>query len=491
VATESPDAFVVELKHWRDVRSLSQKALAERMSYNASYVSKVEGGKTRPSIQFVEAADECLQAAGALLRVYKDTLTDGGGGERERPPVVPVWDEPPAELVVEHDDATLYYDGAFYRPTQRRRIRNAGTAPVTRYLIRISVDRFPGNPERSNQLYREDPLTWDELQLTATVNGEPMRWEVLHDRDAVKEVWLQFENDHGRFPLYPGDSAELHYSYSVADHKWGDWFQRAVRLPTDRLSVSLVFPADLGPNVWGMQTTMTADAIPFQTPISRSQDGDNLVFTWSTEHPPMNGRYRLEWRFKNRPNPTPGDDRSPSATMAALGIVQEGDPILSQPTRTFDLPDEAEDARRVIAQLVSTAERGAEVHNFGKGMGLAAPQFVIDRAAAIVRPPGSDEIVTLINPRLIDESKETDEKYEGCLSFFDVRGMVPRPLSIHVEHQEIDGTTCITAFDKGMARLIAHELDHLNGLIYKERMRKGVEPISVVEYRGTGSSWRY
>ncbi|WP_234445290.1 hypothetical protein [Streptomyces rimosus] len=62
-------------------------------------------------------------------------------------------------LVVEHDAARLHYDGSKYRLTMRRRLRNTGDEPVTRYLIRISVDRYPGDPERSNAHYRAHPLT--------------------------------------------------------------------------------------------------------------------------------------------------------------------------------------------------------------------------------------------------------------------------------------------------------------------------------------------
>ncbi|MFD8085212.1 hypothetical protein ACFV4F_26335 [Kitasatospora sp. NPDC059722] len=42
-----------------------------------------------------------------------------------------------------------------------------------------------------------------------------MRWQAKHDRDAFKEVWLLFDNEHGRFPLYPGDATWIEYAYSV------------------------------------------------------------------------------------------------------------------------------------------------------------------------------------------------------------------------------------------------------------------------------------
>lgn len=295
----------------------------------------------------------------------------------------------------------------------------------------------------------------------------------------------------GRFPLYPGESTDIEYAYTVADTKWGHWFQRAVRLPTDRLSVQLRFPCELDPVVWGMETTMTAEAFPFRTAIDHDrQDGDD-VYSWSTESPPLHGRYRLEWRFRARDSADNTSEHTASEVMTALGIVQEGEPILDQLARLFDLPDEADDARRVVAQLTSTAERVSEVHAFGKGMGLAAPQIGIDRAAAIIRPPGDAEAITLLNPRITEESTETDEQYEGCLSFFDVRGMVPRPLTIHVEHQDVDGAKLITVFERGIARLVAHEVDHLHGLLYRTRMNENTDPIPVTEYRGGGRQRRY
>ncbi|MBX6389382.1 MAG: peptide deformylase, partial [Frankia sp.] len=60
-----------------------------------------------------------------------------------------------------------------------------------------------------------------------------------------------------------------------------------------------------------------------------------------------------------------------------------------------------------------------------------------------------------------------------------------------VEHAEVDGTRRITVFEKGLARLVAHEVDHLDGRLYTDRMRPGVEPIPLEQYRGTGSAWTY
>lgn len=180
----------------------------------------------------------------------------------------------------------------------------------------------------------------------------------------------------------------------------------------------------------------------------------------------------------------------PSEVMRSLGIVQTDDHVLHEITRPFDLPDEVDEARRVVTELHSAAERVSSAHLSAKGEGFAAPQIGISRAAAIVRPAGGDWI-TLLNPVVVRQSRETDEQYEGCLSFLDIRGMVPRPLSLYVEHQALDGQRHTTVFERGLARLVAHEIDHLNGLLYTGRMRRDVIPIPVSEYRQIGHAWQY
>ncbi len=491
--SDEVNVFAIELRRWRDVRSLSRAALAKQMGYDRSYVSKVESGAERPSKEFAGHAEIALRAGGALRAAFRDY--GSSRITRIRPPVLPdPGDQAGAgSVVVDHDDASLRYDGSTYRLIQRRRLVNGGTEPISRYLIRISVDRYPGDPERSNQLYSENPLTWDEIDLHAwhgPKRDESMEWTVHHDRDAFKEVWLLFAGESGHFPLYPGEATWIEYEYSVRGEHWGNWFQRAVRLPTNRLSVCLDFPAELSPAVWGLHTSMTAEAMPFRTAIARAEDGDRHIFSWSCEGPPLHARYRLEWDFRGRASSDVSDAATPSEVMSSLGVAQAGDPLLRRATRPFDLPAESEDARRVVTALNSAAERIAQAHTFGKGMGIAAPQIGIDRAVAIIRTPDGEGI-TLLNPTIIESGGDTDEQYEGCLSFFDVRGQVSRPHVIHVEHTTIDGLKKITVFERGVARLVAHEIDHLHGHLYTDRMRPGVEPIPVEQYRGTGSGWKY
>lgn len=184
-------------------------------------------------------------------------------------------------------------------------------------------------------------------------------------------------------------------------------------------------------------------------------------------------------------------DVRPSQQMRDLGVVQHGAGILAEPARAFDLPVERDEAERITDELFAALARIGQVHPFAKGMGIAAPQIGISRAAAVVQPPGDAAAVILLNPQVTDHSDETNEQYEGCLSFFDVRGLVPRPLTITVETTTLTGEAASTMYERGLARLIHHEVDHLNGLLYTRRMLSGVEPIPVEDYLQTGQSWAY
>jgi peptide deformylase len=499
------DSFAAELARHRTGRGLSKKQLATLMGFDPSYVSHVEGRRHRPTEDFARRAEAVLEASGAIWQRFReyDELRHGRSNPPHRDHPLPgQWMPPGTGLIVERELATLAHLGDGYRCVIRRELYNAGTEPVTRYLVRVAVDRYPNDPGRSNRHHRERPLTFAELRLRAFRDDggqpEPMHWRAKHDRDAFKEIWLLFENADGRFPLYPGDRVTIEYEYRVGQDKWGPWFQRAVRLPTRRLAVRLDLPVELDPQVWGVETSLSAEEGPLRTQVHRHQEGDRAVFDWETVDPPLNARYRLQWRFRSQP-PEPEPDGSAaggrvraSERMRGLGIVQRGADLLRQPSRQFDLPRDERTAREIVDRLSAALVRLDELHPFSKGVGIAAPQLGIDWAAALVRPPDrtADPIV-LLNPRLVDASAETDEQYEGCLSFFDHRGLVPRPLRIDVEHAQRDGGRIITSFEYAMARLVAHEVDHLEGRLYVDRMTPGVPLVPVEEYRESGTPWRY
>jgi len=109
-----------------------------------------------------------------------------------------------------------------------------------------------------------------------------------------------------------------------------------------------------------------------------------------------------------------------------------------------------------------------------KGVGLAAPQVGLNVRLMVYNPSGSekkaeDEVV-LCNPKIAWKSKDKEDGQEGCLSFLDICGQVTRPISIRVEAQGLAGEPVQVELEEWEARIFQHELDHLDGILFIDRM---------------------
>ena len=156
-----------------------------------------------------------------------------------------------------------------------------------------------------------------------------------------------------------------------------------------------------------------------------------------------------------------------------LPIAYYGSPIL----RKKVLPVEA--ITDEIRQLVKDMEETMLAHN---GIGLAAPQvkhsiaLFITRVNEYIDNPIENspepELKVYINPKILEYSEEVWLRGEGCLSIPKVYGTVCRPLSIKIEATDIDGNRFVETLTELPARAIMHENDHLNGVLFIDRMDK-------------------
>lgn len=112
------------------------------------------------------------------------------------------------------------------------------------------------------------------------------------------------------------------------------------------------------------------------------------------------------------------------------------------------------------------------------GVGIAAPQVYISKRVIIVasrpnpRYPDAPEMdaITMVNPEIIEQSIQTVLGEEGCLSVPNQRGQVARAEQITVQFLSLKGEKIIQTFHGFPARIVQHEIDHLNGVLFVERI---------------------
>jgi len=109
------------------------------------------------------------------------------------------------------------------------------------------------------------------------------------------------------------------------------------------------------------------------------------------------------------------------------------------------------------------------------GVGLAAPQIAVPwRVFAYYVPADYGEEVpprVLVNPVIVPLGETTEEDWEGCLSVPGLRGLVPRFVRIAVEAYSVEGEPVRYQAEHFHARVVQHELDHLDGIVFLDRMR--------------------
>ncbi len=146
--------------------------------------------------------------------------------------------------------------------------------------------------------------------------------------------------------------------------------------------------------------------------------------------------------------------------MAIRNIVKIGDDVLRKICRTQLTFDE---------KLATLLDDMAETMYKAEGVGLAAPQVGLLRRICIVDV--GDGLIELINPVIVEKSG-SQVGSEGCLSVPDRYDEVERPMTVTVRAQDRNGNNIVVTGDGLKARAFCHEIDHLDGVLYIDRVKK-------------------
>lgn len=153
-----------------------------------------------------------------------------------------------------------------------------------------------------------------------------------------------------------------------------------------------------------------------------------------------------------------------------MRITQLGEPVLrkvGKPVGRMPAPK----LKALVRDMIQTMRKA-------RGVGIAAPQVDRSLRLFIVAPepstryPKSPRIppVAMIDPVIVKKSKKMVTDWEGCLSIPGLRGRVPRHHSIEIEFTALDGRRLRGKLSGFVARIFQHEFDHINGMVYVDRV---------------------
>jgi peptide deformylase len=171
--------------------------------------------------------------------------------------------------------------------------------------------------------------------------------------------------------------------------------------------------------------------------------------------------------------------------MSILKVSRMGHPVLRKKVKPVPA---AEIASAPMQRLIDDMAHTMLEYN---GVGLAAPQVHEELrlfVAQVIRDQDEEEanetrkpeILALINPEIKPASRQVEEDWEGCLSIPDLRGLVPRHRDITVKAYDRTGRQIELQASGFMARVIQHETDHLDGVLFLDRMTS-MESLSFIE----------
>ncbi|MEB3181053.1 MAG: peptide deformylase [Nostocaceae cyanobacterium] len=164
-------------------------------------------------------------------------------------------------------------------------------------------------------------------------------------------------------------------------------------------------------------------------------------------------------------------------------IIQLGNPVLRKKSQFVENVYD-EHIQRLIDDLISTAVQA-------NGVGIAAPQVAAPYRLFIVasrpnaRYPNAPEMqpTAMINPQIIAHSSEVEKGWEGCLSVPGIRGLVPRYQSIEIAYTDKKGKLQKQVLTDFVARIFQHEYDHLEGIVFVDRVATTLDLITEQEYQ--------
>lgn len=198
------------------------------------------------------------------------------------------------------DKAQIFFDGQNYFIRMIKIVEPLTTEPVEFVYARVDVSITPEMPDITSEYYRHNPISLEALKFTPLLNRvHPLRFNILNQYTSNIEVAILMHraDADNPSPLRPGQTAVISHQIKASMRQWGNWLQREVRIPTERVSVSLIFPHGIvacrGVLIVGGSQRPLKGRLEMRTSCGFDH------WYWKIESPTVHERYKFTWEFED------------------------------------------------------------------------------------------------------------------------------------------------------------------------------------------------
>lgn len=169
-----------------------------------------------------------------------------------------------------------------------------------------------------------------------------------------------------------------------------------------------------------------------------------------------------------------------------MKIITTPDPRLREKSTKVGVIDD--EIKEIIANMRQLSLDWEKEHPYELSAAMAAPQMGVNKRIIIVRDDMEDKennnFTALINPEVIKTEGKIKVDYEGCLSVPSYYGLVPRPTKVKIKAKLEDGSEVRIKAEQDLARVLLHEIDHLDGVLFIDHIKDQTDAFSRMNDKG-------
>ena len=169
-----------------------------------------------------------------------------------------------------------------------------------------------------------------------------------------------------------------------------------------------------------------------------------------------------------------------------MKIITTPDPRLREKSTKVGVIDD--EIKEIIANMRQLSLDWEKEHPYELSAAMAAPQMGVNKRIIIVRDDMEDKennnFTALINPEVIKTEGKIKVDYEGCLSVPSYYGLVPRPTKVKIKAKLEDGSEVRIKAEQDLARVLLHEIDHLDGILFIDHIKDQTDAFSRMNDKG-------